>query len=90
MISEHSVGYHELWSQKVFGGLEKKSGRLNDWTRFRMARAAKWLALLALVAIILGAANDQSPVLALFELPSTIWSAMPMIFQVIFYHADHR
>jgi cell division protease FtsH len=85
VVSEHSVGYHEFWSQKVFGGMERKSGKLNDWTRFRMARAAKWLGLLAIVAIILGAANDQSPVLALFELPSTIWAAMPLVLQVVFY-----
>ncbi|MEA2685481.1 MAG: cell division protease FtsH, partial [Actinomycetota bacterium] len=85
VVSEHSAGYHQFWSRSVFGGLEKRSGRLNDWTRFRMARAGKWLALLAVVAIILGAAHDQSPVLALFELPSTIWSAMPMLVQVGFF-----
>ncbi len=85
VVSEHSAGYNQFWAQGVFGGIEKKSGKLNDWTRFRMARAMKWLALLALVSIILGAANDQSPVLALFELPSTIWSAMPLVLQVVFY-----
>ncbi|HVF14038.1 MAG TPA: AAA family ATPase, partial [Acidimicrobiales bacterium] len=85
VVSEHSIGYHQFWSRTVFGGLEKKSGKLNDWTRFRMARALKWVALLALVSIILGAANHQSPVLALFELPSTIWSAMPLVLQVVFY-----
>jgi ATP-dependent Zn protease len=85
VLSEHSAGYHQFWTTKVFGGMEKKSGNLNDWTRFRMARAAKWLALLAVLAFILGAANHKSPILALFELPSTIWSAMPLLLQVFFF-----
>jgi cell division protease FtsH len=85
VVSEHSAGYHRFWSQDVFGKMERKSGKFNDWTRFRMARAMKWLAVIALASIILGAANDQSPVLALFELPATIWSAMPLVLQVVFY-----
>ncbi len=85
VVSEHSAGYHQFWSKSVFGGLEKKSSKWNDWTRFRMARALKWIAFLAIVSIIVGAANHKSPILALFELPSTIWSAMPMVLQLIFF-----
>ncbi|HEX7276697.1 MAG TPA: AAA family ATPase [Acidimicrobiales bacterium] len=85
VVSEHSAGYHQFWSKSVFGGLERKSSKWNDWTRFRMARALKWIALLAIVSIIVGAANHKSPILALFELPSTIWSAMPMVLQLIFF-----
>ncbi len=85
VVSEHSAAYYGFWSQRVFGGLERRSGKWNDWTRFRMARAAKWLALLAIVSIIVGAANHKSPILALFELPSTIWSAMPMVLQLVFF-----
>ena len=85
VLSEHSAGYHQFWSKTVFGGLESKSGKMNDWTRFRMARAGKWLTLIAILALILGAANHKSPILALFELPSTIWGAMPLLLQVAFF-----
>ena len=84
VVSEHSAAYHQFWTKKVFGSLEKRIGRLNDWNRFRMARALKYLGLLAIVAIILGAANKQSPILALFELPGTIWAAMPFVLQMAF------
>ena len=84
VISEHSAAYHQFWTTKVFGAIEARTFRLNDWTRYRMARVLKWLALLAVVSIILGAANKQSPFLALFELPSTIWAAMPFVLQMVF------
>ena len=84
VVSEHSAAYHQFWTKKIFGSLEKRLGRLNDWNRFRMARVLKYLGLLAIVALILGAANKQSPILALFELPGTIWSAMPFVLQMAF------
>ncbi len=84
VISEHSAGYHQFWTTKVFGAIEARTFRLNDWTRYRVARVLKWLTLLAVVSIILGAINKQSPLLALFELPSTIWEAMPLVLQLVF------
>ncbi|MEA2828361.1 MAG: cell division protease FtsH [Actinomycetota bacterium] len=83
VASERSAGYHQFWTKKVFGGFETKAGRLNDWNRFRVSRAAKRLALVALLAVILGAVNKQSPVLALFQLPGTIWGALPMLLQLL-------
>ena len=85
MISERSEGYHQFWSEKVFGGVERRTHRINDWNRFRMGRAAKYLFLLALLAIVMGAATHTSPVMALFELPKSIWSALPMILQLVLF-----
>ena len=84
LISEHSEGYHHFWSEKVFGGVDRRTGKLNDWNRFRIARAMKRLTMLAFLSIILGAMTDTSPVTALLELPGTIFGALPMILQVVF------
>jgi len=85
LISEHSESYHRFWSQTVFGGLERRSHRMNDWNRYRMGRALKALVLLTLVAVILGAITDTSPVMALFELPRSIWAALPLLLQLVFF-----
>ncbi|MEA2843608.1 MAG: cell division protease FtsH, partial [Actinomycetota bacterium] len=84
-ISEHSAEYNQFWTKTVFGGMERRSSKLNDWNRYRLSRALKWLFLLAVVAMILGAATGTSAATALFTLPSTIWSALPMVFQLLFY-----
>src|SRR5204863_2761318 len=56
----------------------------NDWTRFRLGRASRYVFLLAMVAIIVGAIRHTSPLTALFELPKTIWSALPLLAQLLF------
>ncbi len=84
LISESSPGYHRFWSEKVFGGVERRTGRLNDWNRYRIGRALRVVVILALLSVLLGAVNDTSPVVALLELPGTLFAALPMILQVIF------
>ncbi|MFP5318966.1 MAG: AAA family ATPase [Acidimicrobiia bacterium] len=85
LISEHSAGWHRFWTQNVFGGISRRTGKLNDWNRFRIARALRYLFLLALLSILVGAMTDTSPVVALLELPSTFIGALPMILQVVFF-----
>ena len=84
LISEHSAGYHGMWT-RFFGRVEKRTGRMNDWNRFRLARVFKVMLVLALVAVILGKIYDVSPVQGLFRLPSALWGALPMIVQVVFF-----
>ena len=83
LISEHAAAYNQRWI-KIFAAVERRSGKMNDWTRFRMARAFKYVLIVALAAVLLGRAYDVSPVQGLFRLPSAIWGAMPMIVQVLF------
>src|SRR6266545_166904 len=70
LISERSAAYHQFWTQKVFGGFNRRSARLSDWNRYRLARLAKIF--------------DTSPALALVELPSRIVDALPFVFQLLF------
>ena len=84
LISEKSAGYHRFWTVKVFGGLERRQGRMNDWTRYRLGRALRFLVMLTIVAMVLGAILDTSPIQGLVQLPNTIWDALPMIIQLAF------
>jgi len=83
LVSEHWAAYHRLWSRGIFGGIDRGSRRLSDWTRFRVARAFKWLIVIALLALILGKAYHTTPVRGLFLLPGTIIHALPIIIYVM-------
>ena len=85
LVSERSVGYHRFWSEKVFGGFDRAvKKRFSDWTRFRLSRLIKVVALLVLFAFVAAAILETSPVLAVFQLPALIWQAMPLILQLLF------
>jgi cell division protease FtsH len=85
LVSEHVSVYHRLWTHGIFGGIERTTHRMfSDWTRFRLIRIFKWLVFFGLVALILGAAMDTTPLLALFQIPALLWQAAPMFLQVIF------
>lgn len=84
-VSERWSGYHVFWTQKVFGGTDRMlKRRWSDWTRFRVARALKWVAFIVLVALVAGAALGTSPFLAIFQAPALIFQALPFIFQLAF------
>jgi cell division protease FtsH len=83
LVSEHWAAYHRLWSRGIFGRADRLARRLSDWTRFRVARAAKWLIVIAIVALLLGKAYHTSPVHGLFLLPGTIIHALPIIIYVM-------
>jgi cell division protease FtsH len=83
-ISERRAGYHRFWTERVFGGTNRTMGRMNDWNRFRLSRALKWLVFLAILSIILGGILHESPVVALFSLPSRLLQYSPMIFYGVF------
>jgi cell division protease FtsH len=85
LISERSAGYHHLWSQRVFGGSERLlRRRLSDWTRFRLARLIKIAFFVLLFALVAAEVLETSPVLALFEAPALLWSALPYVAQLAF------
>jgi cell division protease FtsH len=84
LVSEHWAAYHRFWTQKIFGGFNRRQDRMNDWTRYRLARAVKIIIFLVVVAIVLGTIFDTSPILAFFELPKRIVDALPFVFQLAF------
>jgi cell division protease FtsH len=84
LVSEHWAAYHQFWTRKVFGGFNRRSDRMSDWTRYRLARTVKLVVFLVVLAIVLGTIFDTSPVLAIFELPRRIVDALPFVFQLAF------
>ena len=85
LVSEHWSAYHRFWSNTMFGGFDRAmKRRFSDWTRFRLARIIKWIAFIALFAVVAGQILETSPVLALFEAPALLWQALPMILQLAF------
>jgi len=84
LVSERSARWHALWSERVFGGLHRLTGRVSDWNRYRVARAARVVAALVVLAIVLGAWYHVSPAVSLFQVPAALYSAMPFILQLAF------
>src|SRR5438270_12758445 len=84
LVSEHSPTWHQFWSKRVFGRIEARSGRLDDWTRYRAARLTKLLVFLLIVDLILARALHASPAPALIKLPAEIFKALPFVFQLLF------
>jgi cell division protease FtsH len=83
LVAERSPRYHVFWSEKVFGRIERRTGRMNDWTRYRLSRAIKVLIAIIVLAIVLGTIYDVSPPTALVELPSRVWEWLPTVLQFV-------
>ena len=83
LVAERSPRYYGFWN-RLFERWERRTRLVNDWNRFRIARAMKVLVLLGVVSVVIAAMYDVSPVTALFELPSRIWGWLPMVFQLMF------
>jgi cell division protease FtsH len=85
LTSERWSAYHRLWSQRVFGGVDRLTRRrFSDWNRFRLARLVKWLLWLAALAVVAGKLLHTSPVLALFQAPAILWKLLPFVLQLAF------
>nr|MBA3350017.1 AAA family ATPase [Actinomycetota bacterium] len=81
-ISERSARYHRFWTQKVFGSLDRRRSRMNDWNRYRLGRVLKWLFFLLIVDLIFARLSGLSPAVALVQLPIALFSALPFFFQI--------
>ncbi len=83
-VSERWASWHHLWSEGVFGGLHRLTHRINDWNRYRIARAIKVFVALVILAIILAGFYHTSPFVSLFQVPAAIYSALPLLVQIVF------
>lgn len=83
LLSEHSGAWHHFWSEQLVGRLSGRWGRVRDWNRYRIGRAVTVISVVALVAVVAGAALHTSPVAALFELPARAYRALPFLFQIL-------
>lgn len=83
LIAEHSPAYHAFWSQRVFGGMNRRIEKSDPWRRYRVARAIKYFVAIIIFGAIVGAITGESLLAALFHLPATLYSLLPTIIQVV-------
>ncbi|NBX81224.1 MAG: ATPase, partial [Flavobacteriales bacterium] len=83
LIAELLSPYHGIWT-KYFAFVDTQVHRLSDWTRFRLSRVVKWLLVVFLLAVILGAVYKEPPIKALFLAPKAFLTALPMLGQLLF------
>lgn len=82
-LCEHSGWWNHLWVDDVVVPMSRRTGRLSDWARFRFKRILAFALLIALIAIIAGAAMQENPITALFALPGQAVSFFGVIVPVI-------
>jgi len=82
-LAELLSKYHGFWL-RYFEFIDRQVHRLSDWTRYRLSRVIKALLFVAMLAVILGAVYKETPVRALFYAPKALWSALPMLGQLLF------
>jgi ATP-dependent Zn protease len=83
-VSERLPRYHAYWTKKVFPGFERRTGRLNDWTRFRIARVLKWALVLVAIDLVVARLTDTNPLLAVAQIPAQLFVALPFVAQLAF------
>ncbi|HSR86270.1 MAG TPA: AAA family ATPase [Streptosporangiaceae bacterium] len=83
LLAERSHRYFRL-STGVFGRGDEISHQMSDYTRFRIARAVRWLIVIAVVAMLLGLAYHTSPVEGVFKAPGSFFSHLPTILYFMF------
>jgi ATP-dependent Zn protease len=83
-VSERSAGWNQFWSTRVFGGLNRATHRISDWNRFRIARVIKVCLVVVILAIVLAGFYHTSPFVSLFQVPAAIYSALPLLVQILF------
>ncbi|WP_412842781.1 AAA family ATPase [Candidatus Frankia alpina] len=83
LIAERWSAYHVFWTERVFGRAERRMLRLNDWNRYRLSRAAKWIVGLALALFIYARLSHTSVFDALVQVPGALWDAIPFVLQIV-------
>ncbi|MBX6391498.1 MAG: AAA family ATPase [Frankia sp.] len=81
-VGEHWSAYYVFWNDKVFGRAERRMLRLNDWNRFRVSRALKWLAIVFIAVFIYSRIVDESIFDTVVRVPGDVWDALPLILQL--------
>ncbi len=85
LIEEHSKGYYRFWQKTVFGRASRRLDELDDWTRFRAARAFKAFIFLVALSTFLGRLFKTDPVwFGLLDAPGRLIVALPFVFQLMF------
>ena len=84
VIAETSQTYYRIW-QNFFSSSDAITQRFNPWTRFRLARAAKWALAIYTAAAVVGSFIGLGAFETIIRGPQLIVQAMPFVIQIVFY-----
>lgn len=74
LISENNAGYNALWTDKVWGGIDRWKEKRNPWLRYRTARYAKFAAAYLIFAMFLAHSRQISLAAAVGAVPSSVYN----------------
>ncbi|MGH8885063.1 MAG: AAA family ATPase [Egibacteraceae bacterium] len=84
LVSERWSGYYRFWNEQVFGAFERRTGRMSDWTRFRVGRIVKIFFYLFLLDLLIAALLHLPVATALLQAPVLFFQALPLLLQLAF------
>ncbi len=80
LIAEHWAAYYGAWN-RFFGLFNRRAGKMNDWSRYRLSRVVKVLFYLFLLDLLIAAFLDFPVATALLQAPRLLFQAMPLVLQ---------
>jgi ATP-dependent Zn protease len=85
LLCERSAAYYAFWRAKVFATWNRKIGRINAYTRYRVARALKVVLTLVVVLLILARIFDTTIFRAPFDFLSWVIDQTPAFVQIVIF-----
>jgi ATP-dependent Zn protease len=82
-VQEQSPAYYRWWNSRT-DAVAGRTGRMNPWMQFRLARVFKWLFVLTIFDLIFASIIDEPPLVALFRAPSAFIAVLPYGVQLAF------
>ena len=83
LLCERSAAYYAFWRTTVFATWNRKIGRINAYTRYRVARALKVVLTLVVVLLILARIFDTTIFRAPFDFLSWVIDQTPTFVQIV-------
>src|SRR5579864_1967880 len=80
-VSEHVAGYHRFWTQRIFAGMERRTNKIGDYTRYRMGRVVRIILIVVVLGLVLSKLLHRPFLQAYFALPARLVSSLPLFFQ---------
>lgn len=84
LVCEHWSRYYLFWSKRVAGWMERRRGKMDDWTRFRISRVVRIVFLLLVANFVLAAVFDLPVATALLEAPGALLGVLPLALRLVF------
>ena len=82
LISEHSPEWNTFFSEVLFKN--PSNSKMDDWTKYRLGRAARIASVVVILDLILAAHYHLSVFTAIFQAPAALYSSLPLLAQLAF------